>query len=57
MNPFPINALEFRIQGLGKKLFVFALKFYKDFGCRVAGIRKRNYRDTGEDAVLMKLEI
>lgn len=71
---------EFRKQGIGKKLFAFALEFseasgvnyfalevrernnaalefYKRFGFRVAGIRKGYYRDTGEDAVLMELEL
>lgn len=71
---------EFRRQGVGKRLFAFALEFsearganyfalevrernkaaqefYKRFGFRVAGIRKGYYRDTGEDAVLMELEL
>lgn len=71
---------EFRKQGIGKKLFAFALEFseargvnyfalevrernnaalefYKRFGFRVVGIRKGYYRDTGEDAVLMELEL
>ncbi len=70
----------FRKQGIGKRLFAFALEFseargvnyfalevresnnaalefYKRFGFRVAGIRKGYYRDTGEDAVLMELEL
>ena len=34
-----------------------ALEFYKRFGFKVAGIRKGYYRDTGEDAVLMELEL
>lgn len=58
---------EFREHGVGKRLFAFALEvrernnvaqeFYKRFGFRVAGIRKGYYRDTGEDAVLMELEL
>lgn len=34
-----------------------AIELYKGFGFRVAGIRKGYYSDTGEDAVLMELDL
>lgn len=36
---------------------VAARKFYEERGFTVIGIRKRYYADTGEDAILMELDI
>mgnify|MGYP001563309282 FL=1 len=38
-----------------RNLNIAALKLYKGFGFREAGIRKGYYADTGEDAILMEL--
>ena len=34
-----------------------AIELYKGFGFRIAGLRKGYYADTGEDAVLMELDL
>lgn len=34
-----------------------AIEFYKGFGFKAVGIRKGYYADTGEDAILMELEL
>ncbi len=34
-----------------------AIEFYKGFGFKAVGVRKGYYADTGEDAVLMELEL
>lgn len=44
-------ALEVRCRNLA------AIEFYKGFGFRQVGVRKGYYGDTGEDAILMELEV
>lgn len=36
---------------------VAAIEFYKGFGFKAVGVRKGYYADTGEDAILMELEL